>query len=153
MSTGGSGNCEEPNKTNRNSARSTCPLRGNEVGRGHTKVPARLKTQTDTCVAHTNFELNSALEPPKQNPESQAVETRHVSITPSYCTDVERKVGLICHSPGWIPYSPIPVRTIQIRVRWQMILVKQLVIVQIKHCSFRERQGRPCSEATSTPST
>ena len=73
MSTGDSDNCEEPNKINQNSAQSTCPLRGNKVGRGHAKVLACLKTQTDMHVAHTKFELNSALEPLKQNPKSQAV--------------------------------------------------------------------------------
>ena len=124
MSTRGSDNREYPNITTQNVARPTGPPRGNEVGRGPTKVPARLITKTDTRVFRA---LDNILEPPKQHSESQAVEMHHISrcsIIPSHCTDVERKIGLIRCSPGWIPYGLIPVRTFKIRVRQQVILVK-----------------------------
>ena len=124
MSTRGSDNCEYPNIMMQNMARPTGLPRGNETRRRLPKVPARLITKTDTRVSRA---LDNVLEPPKQHLESQAVEMCHISwcsIFPSHCTDVEWKIGLICCSPGWIPYGLILVRTFKIRARQQVILVK-----------------------------
>ena len=115
------------------------------MGRGPTKELMHLKTQMNMCVALRKFKFNSTLEPNKQGTASQAAEAQNTGITPSHFSEVEQKVGTIGHSPSceWIPHSPIPVRTIQVRVRQQTVLAKQLGILQIRHHSLKERQSRP----------
>ena len=80
------------------------------------------------CTRVIKITLTRTLEPEKQRTASQAVETWNTGIIPSHQTDVKRKVGTVRLSPGRLPHALIPVRTLQIRVRQQTVMVKRLVI-------------------------
>ena len=128
---------QKPNHVPRNKVQPTGPCRAAEVTRGQTKSAMLCTTYMNTgavgrkvhcraihCVWVIKITLTRMLEPEKQRTASQTVETQNTSIISCHITDVERKVGTIGHSPGWIPHSLIPVRAMQIRVRWQTVLVK-----------------------------
>ena len=75
------------------------------------------------CMRVIKIILTRTLELEKQRTASHTVETPNTGIIPCHQTNVKQKVGTVCLSPGQLPHVLIPVRTIQIRVRQQTVLV------------------------------